>query len=162
MFRARIKLTDNINTVYEQLQTHCYKICVLHYRPSQIVINFDICTFILFRTGNCRIMGKSSSYEEVFCILNYIVSLLDSMILSSLTCVSQTAIIQLHTYSLNLHKLCRVIPNNIFEPELFPSLSIDYFKPLHVNLFSTGKIVVLGKDALSKCKDIVSYFIPYL
>lgn len=134
----------------------------MYSQPQQIVIHFDLCTLLLFHSGNCRIMGKASSLDDVSCILNFLVDLLHTSIISPLTLVSQTVVFKLNVVNVNLHKLVRIIPNSIFEPELFPSLSIDAFKPLHVNLFSSGKVVILGKDALSRKLQVETWLTDFV
>ena len=44
---------------------------------------------------------------------------------------------------INLYKLSKLI-NCWFEPELFPALRLNKYDPICVNVFSTGKIVILG------------------
>ena len=47
----------------------------------------------------------------------------------------------------NLRKLAtQVLPRGsfVYEPELFPALRLTSFNPMCVNVFSTGKIVILG------------------
>lgn len=123
-------------------------------RPSQIIIKYDYCTLLLFSSGNFRIMGKCTNVEE---IINPLVSALQTFISLDPFCVSQTVVCKLASTSLNLHYYVNHIPTAMFECELFPALSIAYFNPLHVNLFSTGKVVILGNDALNKCKDIIKW-----
>ena len=48
-------------------------------------------------------------------------------------------------------------PNVTFEPEIFPALSIHYWKPIHVNVFSTGKVIVLGRDAYFYLTEIYDW-----
>ena len=43
----------------------------------------------------------------------------------------------------NLYKLAKVT-KCWFEPELFPALRLTKYDPVCVNVFSTGKIVILG------------------
>lgn len=31
-----------------------------------------------------------------------------------------------------------------YEPELFPALLIDYFKPVHATVFRNGKLIITG------------------
>lgn len=73
-------------------------------------------------------------------------------IIQPLCKVSETVVFQLDSLHLpiNLYKFSHEYKKDnriLFEPELFPSLSLHYWKPLHVNVFSTGKVIILGFNA---------------
>jgi TATA-box binding protein (TBP) (component of TFIID and TFIIIB) len=63
---------------------------------------------------------------------------------------SATMVIDLG-YKINLIKLSKTLPRHYFmyEPELFPALRLILFNPMCVNVFSTGKVVVLGLKKLT-------------
>ena len=115
--------------------------------PMQIVIKFVHTTFLLFNSGKCRFMGKSD-LNTVSIILDNIVKCLDTSISIPLTISTQTVSFQLDVVHLNLHNIAKCIPNCMFEAELFPALTIDLWKPLHVNVFASGKVIILGKDSV--------------
>lgn len=133
--------------------------------PMQIILKFPTCTMLLFNSGNLRIMGKAS-YANASFILSCI-SFIYSDITTSLSCVSQTVVFQVPTLlcPIPLYTFKNAFPNELavqYEPELFTALSIKYWKPIHVNLFSTGKVVVLGKDALKYKSDIDEWLTIHL
>lgn len=78
-----------------------------------------------------------------------------------LSCVSQTITFQMDKSLLpiNLYNFVNNINNInvIFNPEIFPAVSIHYWKPTHVNLFTSGKVVVLGKDSVKLSYDIYEW-----
>lgn len=49
--------------------------------------------------------------------------------------------------SINLHALSQKT-KCIYEPELFPALRLSQYDPLCVNIFSSGKVVILGIKSL--------------
>lgn len=105
-------------------------------------------------------MGKCTSVD---CFIYQLTSNLHTFIIDVPFIVSQTVVYNFYTVtSINLHLLVNKIPTAMFECELFPALTISQFAPLHVNLFSTGKIVILGKDALDKCKTIINWLNKYI
>ena len=55
---------------------------------------------------------------------------------------SMTVVINLGL-GINLYKLSKLI-KCWFEPELFPALRINKYDPICVNVFASGKIVILG------------------
>lgn len=156
MFRAKIYICLTLIDVYEYLKTYCTCISYSVRKPHQIVIRFNSCTFLLFSSGTCRIMGKAS-INIADANLNYIVDLLHTFIILPLSCVTQTVVFKLNVAHINLHKAVNIIPNSMFEAELFPSLVLNHFKPLHVNVFATGKVVVLGKNALCMKSEIENW-----
>ena len=54
-------------------------------------------------------------------------------------------------HQINLLKLAQLMPctDYTYEPELFPALRMTKFNPVCVNVFATGKIVILGLKSLS-------------
>ena len=54
-------------------------------------------------------------------------------------------------FSCNLNELAKLIPC-VYEPELFPALRYIKYNPMCVNIFASGKIVILGiKNIDYKC-----------
>lgn len=93
---------------------------------------------LVFTSGKCRIMGCKipiTSTNNMFPIPFHI------------SCIqSVTACLNLG-YTLNLIKLSQQIgPQGcMFEPEIFPALRVTKkFNPLCVNIFASGKVVILG------------------
>ena len=121
---------------------------VIYYKtaPVQIIIKFQYCTFLLFSSGKCRFMGKAN-FDIISNLLNDIINTLDTSIITYPIIKSQTVSFSLNR-QVNLHK--QNIPHSLYEPELFPAVSIYKFSPLHVNLFSTGKVIILGCNALNE------------
>ena len=96
-------------------------------------------------------MGKCT-YNDCLVLFNTVASYISSKIITPLYVVSRTLVSQvpLQFCPLNLQILIKQFDNNInvqFEPELFPALSLKIWPGCHVNIFSTGKIIVLGKNS---------------
>lgn len=93
-------------------------------------------------TGSCRLMGCKSPFNEVR----------DSYLLpftvENICLQSISVSFKLHSGSLNLRKLAAYChKNNIryeYEPELFPALRLTCYNPICVNVFSTGKVIMMG------------------
>jgi len=76
--------------------------------------------------------------------------------------VSQTVVFNLDKVYIppNLYKIAHELNtdrNVLYEPEIFPALSLYHFKPIHINVFTSGKVVVLGKDALQSAHHIKNW-----
>lgn len=78
--------------------------------------------------------------------LQNIINIIDAKILLPLTLTSQTVVFSLKRI-INLHY--QKIPHSLYEPEIFPAIAVYKFAPLHVNIFSTGKVIILGFNALN-------------
>ena len=105
-------------------------------KPRQCVLKYQDYKIIMFPTGNCRIMGCKRIIKEEELPYNIKIEKIQSL---SIT-IDMKEII-------NLNELAQKIPC-IYEPELFPALRLIDFDPLCVNVFQSGKIVVLGIKTL--------------
>ena len=53
-------------------------------------------------------------------------------------------------FNVNLYILSNKLKHDgMFEPELFPALRYNKYNPLCVNIFSSGKIIILGLKSLN-------------
>lgn len=107
-------------------------------KPCQVVVKSDNYKIIFFKTGKCRIMGCKKPLEP-HDLKQYEIK---NIQMQSLTVVVNMGV------KINLYKLARIV-KCWFEPELFPALKIVKYEPLCVNVFSTGKVVILGLKNLN-------------
>lgn len=110
--------------------------------PYQIIIPIEnVGKLLLFPSGKCRVMGLKQPITED---IEFPFKIYDLKI-QSLT-VSYTA-----GNKINLLKLAYRMPQSerVYEPELFPALRMTKFNPACVNVFSSGKIVILGLKVLA-------------
>lgn len=88
-----------------------------------------------------------------------------SSIESPLQHVTETVVFNLDSLHvpINLYKFASEFCNDNriqFEPELFPALCLQLWKPLHVNVFTSGKVIILGKnasDSFCKIRDWLNF-----
>jgi Transcription factor TFIID (or TATA-binding protein, TBP) len=110
--------------------------------PYQIVIPIDNGgKMLLFPSGKCRLMGLNQPFSEDI-----------QLPLKIHNVEIQSVTVTCHIGNqINLLKLARQMPHKerIYEPELFPALRMTKFNPICVNVFSTGKVVILGLKSLS-------------
>jgi TATA-box binding protein (TBP) (component of TFIID and TFIIIB) len=119
-------------------------------KPCQIVYKTKDFTIIIFKSGSCRIMGCREPIKS-----------LDKLPFQILIERIQSITATTHLgKSINLYALCHAT-RCIFEPELFPAARVIEFNPLCVNVFSTGKIVVLGLKDLH-FSDIFDKIVSYI
>lgn len=134
--------------------------------PMQISVHYDNLCFLLFTSGQCRIMGKGC-FTKSLSLFDSIVPIISSNIITPLYIVSHTitSILPHSCCPLNLHVLIRKFYSNkevLFEPELFPAICITQWDGCHVNVFSSGKIIVLGKNSLLYKDDIYKWILHEL
>ena len=110
-------------------------------------------TLIIFPSGKCRVMGCRDHISK------YQTSLLDKLPyrFGEWKIMSTSVTFDMQS-TLNLQKLGNYCYQSnvkyIFEPELFPALRLTTYNPLCVNVFSSGKCVVLGIRHLCYAKVI--------
>ena len=147
-------LRFSLKTCYSMLCCKFDCISLRNQLPIQLTIRLKHCTFLLFSTGQFRLMGSlidESILSKLDCIYSEIVV--------QPKCVSQTVCLQLNQ-CVNLHKFNHHFENCkdiLYLPEIFPAIRLFLWKPLHVNLFSSGKVIVLGQDAYEKCDEILDW-----
>lgn len=157
IFRTKLSLFFDLNQTFLNLQCLYHNIRITCTLPKQIIIRLSHYSILIFTTGQCRIMGRLS-LEEAQATIDSLSSIY-TCIIDPLHMTSQTIVFNLDLYyvPINLYKIAHEFSNdkNVqFEPEIFPALSLYHFKPLHVNVFTSGKVVVLGKEALLSGQSI--------
>ncbi len=140
----------DLETLLILLQPHYKNIRLTTTLPRQLIIYMEQYTILIFTSGQCRLMGRLHLEEAQSAIqsLNTIYSCIES----PLQPVSETVVFKLDSLHapINLYKFACEFPNDNriqFEPELFPALCLHFWKPLHVNVFTTGKVIILGHNA---------------
>jgi TATA-box binding protein (TBP) (component of TFIID and TFIIIB) len=105
-------------------------------------------------------MGKADWWTASILLetINYIYSTIDV----PLSIVSETVTFKLDSMfcPINLYSFWHEYQDEKcvqYHYELFPALSILYWHPIHVNVFASGKVVVLGKNAHALVPQIESY-----
>lgn len=104
------------------------------WKPRQFVYKCCEYTIIIFQSGKCRIMGCKKELNHSTLPFQIKVDGIQSLTI----CANLGQVVDLSKLSRKLGKEC------IYEPELFPGLRYTKYNPLCVNVFSTGKIVILG------------------
>ena len=115
------------------------------WKPKQFVQKCDGYTIVIFKTGKCRIMGCKTRLLQ-----STLPFKINNIKIQSITVTKDLG------KSVNLYKMAIKLGSEaMYEPELFPALRLLKFNPLCVNIFSSGKIVILGIKIIDY-KDIVS------
>jgi len=114
-------------------------------------------TVLLFSTGRFRVMGPNTG-DSLDSIILQILLLLPT---GSLLCEYPS--LQTETFTFTLGRLINLYLVNqkkqpcpwiIYEAELFPAMKVLYWSPINVNVFHTGKVVVMGATSRNLVNDI--------
>lgn len=109
-------------------------------KPYQLIIKDLQGTLILFSNGKFRTMGCIDELEASFLAYSYA----DKISASFPPITLQSYMLRAHLgFPVNLAKLAPNV-DCVYEPELFPALRLKAYKPMSVNIFCTGKVVVCG------------------
>ena len=142
----RGKMNRPINLyIFESLIKNLTNITKTSYRkeqPEQLVIKFDDgSTMLIFKSGKFRIMGGKIDELTAHCNVISITSKhhhnFPEIILQTMT------IVYAYPHRINLPILSQMIKCH-FNTECFPAVQIIEFKPIHVNVFATGKVIMCG------------------
>jgi TATA-box binding protein (TBP) (component of TFIID and TFIIIB) len=112
-----------------------------HTIPHQLVIKNDEGTILFFSSGKFRVMGCIDAIDAAFLLVKY-TDLIDTNDIPELYSQSYTSVVKLGC-EINLDKLSKC-ENTIYMPELFAAVRISKYKPVSVNVFCTGSVVVCG------------------
>src|SRR5277367_3608545 len=143
------------NAVYQKCQ------------PKQLIIKFlDASTMIMFKTGKFRIMGKCLSRDiacyNASCVTRLVHDCAPLIDLQTMT------VVYTHAHHLNLTLLSRLVQGSEhktqchYDAEHFLAVQIISFKPIHVNVFTSGKVIICGVKNNNSVDTIPSQLVPTL
>ena len=140
------------------------KLCV---KPAQLVIKDVKGTLLFFSNGKLRIMGCIDELDATFLAYKYTMMLDDDYNLQPVYSQSKTVRVVLNNKRINLSTFVTVCTSSAlitfqYEPELFPAVLIRKYKPISVNVFSSGKIILCGVREIEQVHDIIHELKPYL
>ena len=127
-------------------------------QPEQLIIKFhDKSTMLVFKSGKFRIMGGIDDLDAHFNIftVTQLFNCIPEIYLQTMTCVYQ--------YPSKI--LLPLLANNItshYTEELFPAVQIRQFKPINVNVFKSGKVIMTGVKDYNVALDIEQKLEMYL
>ena len=130
----------------------------LHTKPTQLVVKSEKGTVLIFRTGRIRIMGCNDELDAMFLAYTYLMTLDETCNFPPVYAQSMTVKVAFNNITgINLIKYsseCTSLPLQ-YEPELFPAVLLKKYKPISVNVFSTGKIMMCGVRDIQQVHNIM-------
>lgn len=142
-----MKNFTTLDEYFDILSCFCVNI-KLHKQPQMIHIRDEKMSILIFKSGKFRVMGEC--YYLSLCTI-----LMEQNV--ELTLKSETVVLKLpsHLTPFNIYYFVEFYKNYLeYLPEIFPAATMTMFKPLHVNLFYTGSVIVLGYNAMKNSNYI--------
>src|SRR5271156_4204195 len=130
----------------------------LHTKPTQLLVKSEQGAVLIFRTGSIRIMGCNDELDAMFLAYTYLLTLDETCDLPPIYTQSMTVKVAFNNVTIiNLTKFARECTSLAlqYEPELFPAVLLKKYKPISVNVFSTGKIMICGVRDIQQVHDII-------
>lgn len=109
------------------------------HRPCMVVLKEDGATIMIFASGKFRIMGMIDEVDSAFKVC----SVFSKLGYGFPSIKIQTMTVTFRIKSVNLFDLAKLIESQL-ELEIFPALMIKKYKPISVNVFASGAVVICG------------------
>src|SRR3981189_203228 len=127
-------------------------VCYHQKQPEQLVIKFnDGSTMLIFKSGKFRIMDGKIDELTAHCNIISVTckhhNNIPEIILQTMT------VVYAYSHSIKLARLSTMIKCH-FNTECFPAVQITKFKPIHVNVFASGKVIICGIKNIEDAKNI--------
>ena len=123
-------------------------------QPEQYIVKFDNrSTMLIFKSGKFRVMGNGDPAAAILNILSVAIQFTDVIPL-----VTMKIMTGVYGYDRKIHlgKLADAT-ESLLDLENFPAVQIKKFKPVHVNVFSTGCVTICGLKNIDYGNYIKSY-----
>ena len=138
----------------------------LHVKPYQLVVKDESGggggTLIFFSNGKIRIMGCIDELDASFLAYKYMMMLDENCNFQPVYSQSMTISVT-YPVKINLVKFVRECTASLqYEPELFPAVLLKKYKPISVNVFSSGKIIMCGVRDIQQVDSIMQELKPDL
>ena len=152
-YRSTVGKPLNLSVLHASIPNS--KLCT---KPKQLVIKDPQGTLLFFSNGKHRVMGCNDELEATFLAYKYVQMMDKTNDFHTVFPQSSTVRVTFHK-KIHLQKLVHstlISPSFIqYEPELFPAVLIRKYKPISVNIFSTGKIMICGVKDIEQVHKIM-------
>lgn len=155
VFRGSLSRAINLKEVCFKVNSTEEKVAY-HLHPHMLCVKKKGASLHLFPSGRFRIMG--SRYTTCESALNWFTRLSDGKLFTKY--LKRDLILQTQTVTLKTTRECakRIFekyPHDInFEPELFTAMKIIKWSDVHINMFFTGKVIILGRCSLERSREV--------
>lgn len=156
--------TRTLSAISLHCQKHGYNnIRLYSKRPYMLRIRYEKNTVLIFSNGKLRLMG--AGFSNLDCAKSTVANMLHIHDVT-LEHVSSTVCLRLDlTANIDLFKFAQQYwrdMNVVFEPEIFPAIQLTKWKGVNANLFHTGSIVIMGRNAETLTTTIIDWILTNL
>jgi len=145
VFRGDLEMKVDLVEIHKNVPNS-----VLHTkRPSTVVVKDAESTIMIFPSGKFRIMGMVDELDATFKVYELFAKL--NFEFPPITL--QTMTVKLKFNPVNLYSLSALIKSQL-NLEIFPALMITKYKPVSVNVFASGAVMICGVKDLSIVNEI--------
>ena len=141
-------------------------------KPHMLILKHYLNNIVIFKSGKMRLMGCQiiTANEASVFLLRKLSKLFGPNVMLKPVIHQTTTAKYDFGESINLHKLYETINNsgtenltrrNRLELESFPALQLRMWDRVHVNVFSSGKVVMSGLKNINSVDIIIADFIVY-
>lgn len=146
VYRGEISAVDFLD-IEKRCIAHHFLLRYYSHRPTMLKISLKPKgTLLIFTTGKFRVMGMIDP--------NAVSQCLEQVTGQPQTFLLQTDTVTLLSRPIKYTILKRHCPYLTYEPELFPAIHIRKWPDVHVNLFHSGQVVILGRQALLRAREV--------
>ena len=152
VYRGKLKKPINLDKICKENSRHA-KLYEKRPRLLKIAFNNDK-TAIIFESGAYRVMGKYCDEFGAILMMYRILGEDAYTLIPKYNPTLQTiTLTDKLPYEVNLYNLSSQIAST-YDFELFPALKVTEFKPMCVNIFASGSIVITGCKDIKKAQEI--------
>ena len=148
-FRGALETCIDLNKLHQLIPNN-----KLHIKPKQLVVKDVMGVIIFFSNGKLRIMGCNNDFDATLLAYKY-TTLVAPYETPDICLQSMTVKVSIGR-RLNLTQLQKLIDPSTLELEIFPALLIQKYKPISVNVFSTGNIIFCGIKKMDNVENIMT------
>ena len=163
-FRGDVRNRINLQDLHNRMQGSRLKL----HDPVMLIYKFGQLTLMVFSTGKFRFMGPFMPTEYVACRnLRTMPDIPQSISRARLVLQSITVTFKLPGNGVNLPKLARELRRDgerfKFVKREFQAISLYRWDPLHVNIFYSGRVVIVGgRYNMQRAEFIQQHLIQYI
>ena len=122
---------------------------------------------LVYKTGKFRMIGKTLTYGNAVGMAAIVFDLVSPYDVVGVELQTMTAAYT-HPHRINLPLLASLIQSDSvktlcnYDAEQFPAVQILLWKPIHVNVFASGKVILLGLKSTAKADEIIAALVTKL
>ena len=156
--------TESLSSVDDYLKITGFTTKFYSPRPYMVRVRMDNMTMLFFSHGRFRCMGNCESSTDLMRTKLYDLLHLLPLFNIEIYHVSSTVSTKIPSDLISLDYFANrnSQPGVLYEIELFPALQLRMWPGVHVNIFQTGSIIMMGQNAEALCSNILDWIFEHM